>query len=139
MPILVATSQTMFFFTLTRLAVFGRFPRQNWNIKDSEFWSKTPKNMFFQILPILILVNLPGATKAPFFTEFPKQLSLYRMSKKGGMFLVIFRRFLNFRLFFGPFLGRVVEDAIHKKIASGNPVNSIFSKLNCKLYYGRLF
>ena len=33
--------------------------------------------------------------------------------------LVIFRHFLNFKLFFGPFLGTVVKNAKHKKVVPG--------------------
>ena len=37
------------------------------------------------------------------------------------MILVIFRRFLNFGPFFGPFLGTLVENSKNKKVAPGNP------------------
>ena len=37
--------------------------------------------------------------------------------------LVIFRRFLNFGLFFGPFLGTLVENSKHKRVAPGNFFN----------------
>ena len=43
--------------------------------------------------------------------------------KSGKMVLVIFRCFLNFGLFFGPFLGTVVENAQHKRVAPGNSLN----------------
>ena len=36
------------------------------------------------------------------------------------MVLVIFRRFLNFGPFFGPFLGTLVENAKLKRVAPGN-------------------
>ena len=39
------------------------------------------------------------------------------------MILVIFRRFLNFGPFFGPFLGTLVENSKHKKVAPGNSLN----------------
>ena len=38
------------------------------------------------------------------------------------MVVVIFRRFLNFGPFFGQFLGTVVENAKHKKVAPGNSI-----------------
>ena len=39
------------------------------------------------------------------------------------MVLVIFRRFFNFELFFGPFLGTLVENSKHKKVAPGKIPN----------------
>ena len=39
------------------------------------------------------------------------------------MVLVIFWRFLNFGPFFGPFLGTVVENSKHKRVAPGNFLN----------------
>ena len=39
------------------------------------------------------------------------------------MILVIFRCFLNFGPFFGPFLGTLVENSKHKKVAPGNSLN----------------
>jgi len=54
--------------------------------------------------------------------------------------LVIFRRFLNFGPFFGPFLGTLVENSKHKKVAPGNSLNFpkkikivtlIFGSQNC--------
>ena len=39
------------------------------------------------------------------------------------MVLVIFRRFLNFGPFFGPFLGTVVESSKQKRFAPGNSLN----------------
>ena len=44
------------------------------------------------------------------------------------MILVIFWRFLNFGPFFGPFLGTLVENSKHKKVAPGNSLN--FPKKN---------
>ena len=41
--------------------------------------------------------------------------------------LVIFRRFLNFGPFFGPFLGTLVENSKHKKVAPGNSLNPIIA------------
>ena len=51
-----------------------------------------------------------------FQTVFPNHMSLYEISS-GKMILVIFRRFLNFGPFFGPFLGTLVKNAKHKKFA----------------------
>ena len=39
------------------------------------------------------------------------------------MVLVIFRRFLNFGSFFCPFVGTVVENAKHNRVAPGNSLN----------------
>ena len=53
------------------------------------------------------------------------------------MILVIFRRFLNFGPFFGPFLGTLVENAKSKRVAPGNSLNFpkiltlIFGSLKC--------
>ena len=39
------------------------------------------------------------------------------------MVLVIFWYFLNFGPFFGPFLGTIVENAKHKRVAPGTSLN----------------
>ena len=90
------------------------------------------KTSFFHTNQFSILVNLPGAPK----DNFSEHLSLYEMSKKWGNGLVIFWRFLNFRTFFGPFLGTVVKNAKLKKVAPGNSLDlktlaSKFKSLRC--------
>ena len=45
------------------------------------------------------------------------------MSKKWGNVFGHFSAFLNFGPFFGPFLGTVVENAKHKRVAPGNSLN----------------
>ena len=66
-----------------------------------------------------------------------------RCPKSGNYDLVIFRCFLNFGPFFEPFLGTVVKNTKHEKIAPGidlnfskNPsVNSCFLKMHFHKMY----
>ena len=59
--------------------------------------------------------------------------------RSGKMVLVIFLRFLNFGLFFGPFLGTEVKNAKLKKVAPGNSLKILASKFRSKLCFFKMY
>ena len=54
------------------------------------------------------------------------------------MILVIFRRFLNLGPFFGPFLGTVVENSKHKRVAPGNSLNFQQKNPNINIWVSKM-
>ena len=86
--------------------------------------------MFFCTNPFLILIHPQVTTKDNFCNQhnFPNICPYIESLKSRNYNLVIFRRFLNFGPFFGPFSGTAVENARHKKVAPDINLNFLISQ-----------
>ena len=72
----------------------------------------------------MIHPKVPTKVKYFFFFFFRNICSYMRCPKNGNYASVLLQRFLNFKPFFGPFLGTIVNTLTHKKVAPG--INIIF-------------
>ena len=114
-----------FFFSQTSLVwpFWAVFRVKSEIFRVPNFGQRCPKTRFFSHIPIF------------HFGQSSSHRKRYIGCPPSGNYnLVIFRHFLNFGSFFGPFLGTVVKNAKHRKVAPGNSLKtlaSIFKSLNC--------